>query len=56
MWRLDRIARAVSDVTVGTVIVIAHAALAERMRVRARRQLERGIEPPRNNVRRSSVD
>ncbi len=30
----DRVAKAVSDVTVGTVIVLVHVALAERERAR----------------------
>lgn len=33
MWSLaDRMAKAVSDVTVGTVIVLVHVALADRSR------------------------
>ena len=33
MWNLaDRMVKAVSDVTVGTVIVLVHIALAERTR------------------------
>lgn len=37
MWSLaDRAAKAVADVTVGTVIVLVHVALAERRSVRAR--------------------
>jgi len=33
MWSLaDRMVRAVSDVTVGTVIVLVHVALADRAR------------------------
>jgi hypothetical protein len=36
----DRVAKAVSDVTVGTVIVLVHVALAERERTR--RQTGRG--------------
>lgn len=36
MWSLaDRVVKAVSDVTVGTVIVLVHVALADR---RSRRQ------------------
>jgi hypothetical protein len=37
MWSLvDRTVKAVSDVTVGTVIVLVHVALADRTRVRTR--------------------
>ena len=33
MWNLaDRVVKAVSDVTVGTVIVLVHVALADRSR------------------------
>lgn len=33
MWQLaDRVVKAVSDVTVGTVIVLVHVALADRTR------------------------
>jgi hypothetical protein len=33
MWTLaDRVVKAVSDVTIGTVIVLVHVALADRMR------------------------
>ena len=39
MWRLaDRAVKAVADVTVGTVIVLVHVALAERKWNRAERQ------------------
>jgi hypothetical protein len=39
MWRLaDRAVKAVADVTVGTVIVLVHVALAERRSGRALRQ------------------
>jgi len=35
MWHLvDRLARSVEDATIGTVIVIAHVALADRARAR----------------------
>lgn len=34
MRTLDRVAKVVSDVTVGTVIVLVHVALAERERAR----------------------
>ena len=35
MWNLaDRVVKAVSDVTVGTVIVLLHVALADRRRQR----------------------
>jgi hypothetical protein len=38
MWSLvDRTVKAVSDVTVGTVIVLVHVALADRTRARTRR-------------------
>lgn len=34
MWSLaDRVVKAVSDVTVGTVIVLVHVAMADRKRV-----------------------
>ncbi len=37
MWSLaDRMMKAVSDATVGTVIVLVHAALADRARLRSR--------------------
>jgi hypothetical protein len=36
MWSFaDRVVKAVSDVTVGTVIVLVHVALADRRRPRA---------------------
>jgi hypothetical protein len=39
MWRLaDRAMKAVTDVTVGTVIVLVHVALADRRSARAPRQ------------------
>ncbi len=39
MWRLaDRAMKAVTDVTVGTVIVLVHVALADRKSARALRQ------------------
>jgi hypothetical protein len=39
MWRLaDRAVKAVADVTVGTVIVLVHVALAERRAGRAAEQ------------------
>jgi hypothetical protein len=35
MWSLaDRVVKAVSDATVGTVIVLVHVALADRKRLR----------------------
>lgn len=35
MWKVaDRVVKAVSDMTVGTVIVLVHVALAERKRQR----------------------
>jgi hypothetical protein len=42
MWNLaDRMVKAVSDVTVGTVIVLFHVALADRTRNKAREQRAR---------------
>lgn len=42
MWNLaDRMVKAVSDVTVGTVIVLFHVALADRTRKNDREQRER---------------
>jgi hypothetical protein len=39
MWSLaDRVVKAVSDVTVGTVIVLVHVALADRSSDRLRKQ------------------
>lgn len=36
MWSLaDRVVKAVSDATVGTVIVLVHVALADRARMRS---------------------
>lgn len=44
MWTFaDRVVKAVSDVTVGTVIVLVHVALADR----TRRALEPGKLQPR---------
>jgi hypothetical protein len=42
MWNLaDRVVKAVSDVTVGTVIVLVHVVLADRQALKARaRELE----------------
>ena len=43
MWNLaDRVVKAVSDVTVGTVIVLVHVVLADRSR--------RGLPPARQRV------
>ncbi len=40
MWSLaNRVVKAVSDVTVGTVIVMVHVALADRGSARKKRQL-----------------
>jgi hypothetical protein len=40
VWRIaDRIAKTASDVTIGTVIVLAHVVLAERHASRAARML-----------------
>ena len=45
MWnQLDRVVKAVSDVTVGTVIVLVHVVLADRQALKAR---ERALEPRR---------
>jgi len=42
MWSFaDRVVRAVSDVTVGTVIVLVHVALADRTRRPQRAQSQR---------------
>lgn len=39
MWnQLDRVVKAVSDVTVGTVIVLVHVVLADRQMVKALRE------------------
>jgi hypothetical protein len=39
MWNLaDRVVKAVSDVTVGTVIVLVHVMLADRHAMKARAQ------------------
>jgi hypothetical protein len=47
MWSwADRMVKAVSNVTVGTVIVLVHVALAERNR----RALEPGVPPDRRIV------
>jgi hypothetical protein len=43
MSRLLRITQTVSDYTIGTAIVIVHAALASRERAHARRRLELGL-------------
>jgi len=44
MWSLaDRMVKAVSDVTVGTVIVLVHIALADRDR--------KPVPPPRRRIR-----
>jgi hypothetical protein len=44
MWSwADRVVKAVSDVTVGTVIVLVHVALADRNR----RSLQSGAPPQR---------
>jgi hypothetical protein len=40
MWRLvDRAVKAVANVTVGTVIVLVHVALAERRTIQQQRRL-----------------
>jgi hypothetical protein len=44
MWQLaDRVVKAVSDATVGTVIVLVHVALADR----SRKALEQSKQPRR---------
>jgi hypothetical protein len=38
MWNFaDRVVKAMSDMTVGTVIVLVHVAMADRKRVRSKR-------------------
>ena len=45
MWnQLDRVVKAVSDVTVGTVIVLVHVVLADRQAMKSR---TRDAEPRR---------
>jgi hypothetical protein len=40
MWNLaDRVVKAVSDMTVGTVIVLVHVAMADRKQLRQRKRL-----------------
>ena len=40
MWSLaDRVVKAVSDMTVGTVIVLVHVAMADRKRHQQRKRL-----------------
>jgi hypothetical protein len=46
----DRVAKAVSDVTVGTVIVLVHVALAERERARQRTRRGGDREPHRADL------
>lgn len=47
MWSLaDRLVKAVSDVTVGTVIVLVHVAMADRKN--ERRMKQRGQLEPRH--------
>ena len=42
MWNLaDRVVKAVSDVTVGTVIVLVHVALADRSKHKRHERLAR---------------
>jgi hypothetical protein len=49
MWNLaDRVVKAVSDVTVGTVIVLFHVALADRTRKATRDQRARQQHLPAN--------
>ena len=49
MWTLaDRMVKAVSDVTVGTVIVLVHVALADRGDRIRRKQIPIGVAYPRH--------
>jgi len=48
MWSFaDRVVKAVSDVTVGTVIVLVHVALADRQTLKALRESSLRNEPRR---------
>ena len=48
MWNLaDRVVKAVSDVTVGTVIVLVHVVLADRQTVKSLREASLRNEPRR---------
>jgi len=48
MWNLaDRVVKAVSDVTVGTVIVLVHVVLADRQTVKSLRAASLRNEPRR---------
>ncbi len=47
MWSFaDRVVKAVSDVTVGTVIVLVHVAMADRRAREARSLAERPVRQP----------
>jgi hypothetical protein len=49
MWNLaDRVVKAVSDVTVGTVIVLVHVALADRNSRKQARELASASRAPRH--------
>jgi hypothetical protein len=48
MWTIDRIAKTVADVTVGTVIVFVHVALADREADRSHRPPRRLATPNRD--------
>ena len=51
MWSwADRMVKAVSDVTVGTVIVLVHVALADRDRHPSRARLDRRLAAARRLV------
>jgi hypothetical protein len=53
MWRAaDRIVKLAADLTVGTVIVLVHVALADRESTRANRTLRAGQDPMLEGVRR----
>ena len=54
MWGLaDRIAKTVSDLTVGTVIVLFHVALADRQGRQPQRALDGRKSPSVSSVRRA---
>ena len=55
MWTLaDRIVKAVSDVTIGTVIVLAHVTLAKREASRQRAPLDQTL-PDGSRVWRTQI-
>jgi hypothetical protein len=45
MWTIGRITKTVSDVTIGTAIVMFHVAMADRLELR-RRMPRRPLPPP----------